>query len=450
MELHDGSTVAVIGGGPAGAFVSYFIKTFSRHLGITIQVDIYEPKDFSDQGAKGCNHCGGIVSESLIQFLATEGIRVPANVVMNAIDAYTLHTESGHVRLLTPLKEMRIAAIFRGGGPKRSKGQTNIPIESFDGYLLKLACQHGARHIQERVIKLGWDQSHPRVTTKSGISKTYDLLIGASGVNGTGVELYKSMNVTYQPPETSKTFINDIYLGTTLVERYVGNTMHVFLLNIPGINQGAIIPKGPFVTICFVAKEITNDLIDQFFAHPEIQNCLPPGWQRPKNRDACLCFPNTNTGNPINAYSDRFVMIGDCGVARLFKDGIGSAYRTAKACATTVVLRGVSKKDFQKYFQPACNQISIDNRIGHGVLAAFGLARKIGFIRYAILATASAEQNSEKNLRPMSMTLWDSFSGSAPYTEILFRAMLSPGMLLRFFWALIRGMFGARHTLPHV
>ena len=53
MQLNDGSTVAVIGGGPAGAFVSYFLKLFSRLLDIDIHVDIYEPKVFSSKGAKG-------------------------------------------------------------------------------------------------------------------------------------------------------------------------------------------------------------------------------------------------------------------------------------------------------------------------------------------------------------------------------------------------------------
>ena len=452
MELHNGSTVAVIGGGPAGSFVAYFLLHFSRHFDIDINVDIYEPKDFSSTGAKGCNHCGGIVSESLIQYMVMEGIKIPPEVIMNTIDAYALHTDTGHVHLQTPLEEMRIAAIFRGGGPKLSKEQTSLSVKSsvksFDRYLLELACQHGAKHIQERVQKLDWVAGRPCVTPKSGTIKTYDLLIGATGVNGTGHKLYKNLGVGYQPPLESKTFINDFYLGSDLVERYVGNTMHVFLLNIPGIDQGAIIPKGPFVTVCFVAKEITNELIDQFYAHPEIKNCLPPGWERPKNSNTCLCFPNTNTGNPVNLYADRFVMVGDGGVARLFKDGIGSAYRTAKACATTAVLRGISKQDFQKYYQPDCDKISLDNRIGHFVLAGFGLARKIGFVRYAILATAASEQGPGGNLRPMSMTLWDSFSGSASYTEIFVRAVLSPGMLVRFFLALLKGILGARYTSP--
>ena len=69
MELVDGSSVAVIGGGPSGSFFSYFALEFAARLDVDINIDIYEPKNFSKIGSSGCNHCGGIVSESLVQKL---------------------------------------------------------------------------------------------------------------------------------------------------------------------------------------------------------------------------------------------------------------------------------------------------------------------------------------------------------------------------------------------
>src|SRR3990170_2606668 len=73
LKLDSGSRVAVIGGGPAGSFFSYFLLDMARRLGIELQLDIYEPRDFSLPGPTGCNMCGGIVSESLVQALAIEG-----------------------------------------------------------------------------------------------------------------------------------------------------------------------------------------------------------------------------------------------------------------------------------------------------------------------------------------------------------------------------------------
>ena len=59
LQLDDGSQIAVMGGGPAGSFFSYFLLDMAERVGIDVQVDIYEPKDFSRPGPPGCNHCGG-------------------------------------------------------------------------------------------------------------------------------------------------------------------------------------------------------------------------------------------------------------------------------------------------------------------------------------------------------------------------------------------------------
>lgn len=437
MELSNGSTVAIIGGGPAGSFTAYFMLKMSQLLNVDLKIDIYEPKDFSSVGAKGCNHCGGVISESLIQFLATEGIHIPFDIIMNTIDSYVLHTEFGRVNLMTPLKEMRIATIFRGGGPTQTLGHEKILVRSFDGFLLELAGQKGARIIQERVIQTGWHGDRPQVVTKEGRVATYDLLVGATGVNGTGTKLYKNLNIGYEPPGESKTFINDFYLGTDMVEQYIGNKMHIFLLDIPGIQQGAIIPKGPFVTVCFVAEKVDELLIEAFYNHDEVKKCLPFDWRRAPNRKTCICLPSTNVKDPVAYYSDRVVFVGDCGVARLYKDGIGSAYRMAKACATTSVLWGISKTHFQEHYKPACQKISRDNQAGHLVLGGFSLARTRRAICATILAIASSEQGLKGEKRIMSMALWDAFSGSVSYRYIFVRSLSSPVFLLRFLGELL-------------
>ena len=80
LRLRSGSRVAVIGGGPAGSFFSYFLLQLAARTGIRIDLDLYEPRDFATPGPRGCNMCGGIVSESLVQSLATEGIHLPVEV----------------------------------------------------------------------------------------------------------------------------------------------------------------------------------------------------------------------------------------------------------------------------------------------------------------------------------------------------------------------------------
>ena len=41
LELSDGSRIAVIGGGPAGSFVSYFLLEMADRSGLEIDVEIF-------------------------------------------------------------------------------------------------------------------------------------------------------------------------------------------------------------------------------------------------------------------------------------------------------------------------------------------------------------------------------------------------------------------------
>src|SRR5512142_3109488 len=138
MPLPDNARIAVIGGGPAGSFFSYFALEMSQRLGTELAIDLYEPRDYTKPGPSGCNMCGGIVSETLVQALATEGINLPSTVVERGIDSYVLHMKEGTVSIETPLNEKRIAAVHRGAGPR---GMRESQWRSFDGYLLGLAEQ---------------------------------------------------------------------------------------------------------------------------------------------------------------------------------------------------------------------------------------------------------------------------------------------------------------------
>lgn len=71
--LDDGSKIAVIGGGPTGSFFSIFALKMARMIDKDLSVTIFEPKDFTKDGPGGCNRCGGIISELLVQTLAVAG-----------------------------------------------------------------------------------------------------------------------------------------------------------------------------------------------------------------------------------------------------------------------------------------------------------------------------------------------------------------------------------------
>jgi len=431
LQLDSGSRVAVIGGGPAGTFFSYFLLDMARRVGIDLQLDIYERKDFSVPGPGGCNMCGGIVSESLVQTLAAEGINLPSTVVERGIDSYVLHMDDGSVRIDTPLHEKRIAAVHRGAGPK---GIKELKWLSFDGHLLELAVGKGARVVRGLVDAVSSVDGRPHVKTKGGDAQAYDLLCVAVGVNSATLKLFEQPPIRYKPPRTTRTYIGEFYFGEEVVEKYLGSSMHVFLLNMSRLEFGALVPKGDFITLCMLGRDIDDHLVRSFLGTPEVQQCLPPGWHLPE--EFCHCSPRINVHRAAQPYGDRMVFIGDCGVTRLYKDGIGAAYRTAKAAATTALFEGISSESFKQHYGPICDAIHNDNRLGKLIFAFTRQIQRIQHDRRGVLRMVAQEQKN-KHVQPrMSMVLWDTFTGSAPYREIFLRT-LNPAFLGSFIRSIV-------------
>ncbi len=418
MELQEGSRVAIVGGGPAGTFTSYFLHEMADRVDLHLDIDIYEPQDFMRPGPAGCNHCGGIISESLVQLLATEGINLPASVVQRGLDSYVVHTEVDTVRIDTPLQEKRIATIHRGSGPLGSEPGT---YESFDKLLLDLAKEKGANHIPSRVKQIRLEDGRPVVTPKEGEERTYDLLIGAVGVNYNGLKLFEDLGLDLKKPKTTKTHVCEIHLGHDRVMEYLGNSMHVFLLDFPGVEFAALIPKGEYVTFCMLGDHIDPQMATDFLTSPVVAQCLPEDCDLSK--PACKCFPQINIGQARNSFADRIALVGDCGTSRLYKDGIGAAYRSAKACAITAVFQGIARTDFKRFYWPACRRIERDNGIGKAMFLSVKVFQRLAFLRSAVLRMTRHEQTSKLRRPAMSSVLWDMFTGSAPYRDILLRSM---------------------------
>jgi flavin-dependent dehydrogenase len=434
MRLADGSKVGVIGGGPAGSFFSYFLLEMAARMNLDIQVDIYEPRDFSRPAPHGCNMCGGIISESLVQYLAAEGINLPTTVVQRGIDSYMMHMDVGDRSIATPGQEKRIAAVHRGGGPRTIR---ECKWDSFDGYLLGLAVEMGAQVVPRRVRGVDWKNGRPQVDAPGGDPMTYDLLVVAVGVNTFALNLFKDASFNYQPPGITKTAIREYYVGMDTISQYMGYSMHVFLLDLPRLEFAALIPKGDYVTVCLLGKSIDHELLKEFLNTQQVKSCFPPDWNW--EDFACNCMPRINNRGVTHPYGDRVVFIGDCGVSRLYKDGIGAAYRTAKAAAKTALFHGISAEDFASQFMPACKAIENDNQIGKLIFIVVRLIQRFRFFQRGVLRMVSNEQQQDYRQQRMSAVLWDTFTGSAPYGEVLLRT-LHPAFLSGFLWNVIRSI----------
>jgi flavin-dependent dehydrogenase len=426
IKLEDGSRVGIIGGGPAGSFFSYFLLDIADRIGLDINIDIYEPRNFFFPSPMGCNMCGGIISESLVQNLATEGINLPPEIVQRGIDSYTLHTNEGSVEIGTPLQEKRIAAVHRGCGPKDVK---ETKWGSFDGFLQVLVLEKGANLIQSRVENVQFQNGLPEIIQTSKESNPYDLVVVAVGINSNLLNKFPGLSTGYKPPKRTKTLIREFYLGEETIAKNLGNSMHVFLMDIPGLEFAAIIPKGDYVTLCMLGRGLGKELLGKFLKSPDVIKVMPEVLL--SKMESCQCSPSINISGALRPYSDRMVYIGDSGVTRLYKDGIGAAYRTAKAAANTVVFEGITSKDFHKYYWPVCRKINQDNFVGQIVFMVNKLNQKISLTRSTILRMVREEQQSDHSEKYMSLILWDMFTGSSPYISI-FLIGINPVFLFRF------------------
>jgi flavin-dependent dehydrogenase len=436
LSLEDGARVAVVGGGPAGSFFAHFLLTLAAEINLDISVDIWEPRSFTRSGPGGCNHCGGIVSESLVQILAAEGINLPLDVVQRGIESYVIHMDVGSVRIACPAGERRIAALYRGNGPRTGEAS---PWESFDGFLQKMAVRDGARLVRSLVTGIEWRRGIPHLLEAGGATTPYELVCVASGVNSNLASCLERAGIRLGLPETMRTYICEFRSDPETIQQILGDSMHVFLLAIPRLEFAALIPKGEFVTMCLLGENVDQELVDTFLRAPEVTSCFSVD----STPCVCACSPLINIRGPRRPYADRLVLVGDSGVTRLYKDGIGAALRTAKAAAETAVFQGISAEDFGSHYGPICHKIALDNAIGKFMFSVTRGFKHARFSRRAIARMSMTEQAHEASAKRLSSVLWNMFTGSAPYREIL-NDTLHPAFLSGMAWHLVRGAVSTR------
>ncbi len=435
FRLEDGSKIAVIGGGPGGSFFTYFALDYAADLGIDIKIDIYEPKNFNCPGAKGCNFCGGLVSESLIQSLSNDGVMLSSKVIRREIESYTFHLEQGSTVIETPFSEQRIAAMFRGIGPLESNERDG---ESFDNFLLELCKDSGARVIRERITDAIRTTNGIVLKTRNEPQTRYDLVVGAVGLNAKNLDIFKSICPSYKPPETTKTYISEFKMDSEVIDKHFGNSMHVFLLNLPHIKFGALIPKGHFVTLVLLGNDINKEIVSSFLNSDEVRKLFPPQILLDEITP-CKCFPSINVKGAKMTYDNRVVLVGDSASSKLYKNGIGAAYITGKAAANTAIYKGISAAAFKRNYQPVCRELDRDNMLGKLIFSISGIIQKSHLLKSAMLGMVIREQGKKDQKPRMSAILWDTFTGSATYRNIFLR-FLNPMLLIPLIWSITKNL----------
>jgi flavin-dependent dehydrogenase len=418
--LENGSHIAVIGGGPTGSFFSIFALKMSRMIEKDIQLTIYEPKDFTKDGPRGCNRCGGVISELLVQTLAVEGINLPDSLVQRGINSYKLHTNLGSVFIETPTHEKTIATIYRGGGPKGIIGKDK---ESFDRFLLNLAIKEGAMHQPVKIDRIEYKNGKPVLFAQDQKIQDADLVVGAIGIKSQTTKLFEEIGFGYKRPETVTAAIAEMGMDKTMISEYFGSSVQLFLLPIKDIKFAAMIPKGTYVTICILGKNMDVHTANRFLDHPIVKSVLP--FNLISNID-CRCLPKMNVKAPKIPFADRMVICGDAGSTRLFKDGLGAAYIMGKAAAKTAIFEGISREHFLKSYYPVYKSIVLDNLYGRLLFSATDLFKKNKTLTKSMLNVVIKEQMDPTYPKRLSSILWDMFTGNERYKKIFGRTVSFP------------------------
>jgi len=156
----------------------------------------------------------------------------------------------------------------------------------------------------------------------------------------------------------------------------------------------------------------------------------------------CHCSPSLSIKGARKPYANRLLCVGDCSVSRLYKDGIGAAYRAAKAASVAVVHEGVSEDSLKAHYWPTLRKIARDNTYGHIIFTVTKLIQRMAVLRRGVLRMVRREQQHPERPQRMSLVLWDTFTGSAPYKDVFLRT-LDPRFFLVFLSDILVSMVGA-------
>ncbi len=427
LRLRNGDRVVVVGGGPAGSFAALHLLAAARQAGLACQVDIYEPRDFFTPGAsRNCKGCAGVLSAGALQRMASLGLTIPSEVIQSELRVYQLHVAGQMTTIEQPVAGRRILSVYRGAGPRR---RTGPPPASFDGFLLGQAIDAGARVIRARVRKVSWE-GRPVVHTDGG-SDAADLLVLATGVNSRS-PLDESFG--YRPP-SSEVMVQD---EIPRPDNWPEDTVVGFFGQPPGLLFGALVPKGEYLNVSLLwrgrgaggggaAKGVAGALQQFYAAHaPVLRHFFPAD-----PPSLCGCNPRILTGPAAVYYGDRWVSVGDAAASHLFKDGINSAFLTARAAMTTAVTAGIGREDFRSAYAPVCRSIAVDNRYGAVLYSVTSRLLGLPRVARAFSGAVHAEEGLGFGRQFHARLLWGMLTGDEPYAR-LFRLALAPRGLAAF------------------
>jgi hypothetical protein len=201
------------------------------------------------------------------------------------------------------------------------------------------------------------------------------------------------------------------------------------------------------VTLVLLGEDIDKEVVQGFIDSEQVRSCFPKDFPIERAMP-CKCYPFINVKQGSHPYADRVVLIGDSASSKLYKNGIGAAFTTGKAAASTAVFEGISEAQFEKYYASVCGGLDRDNKAGKFIFWVTRIIQKSAVLKRGVLEQVRKEQENPGSPQSLSTALWDTFTGSAGYIDILKR-FLRPGLLASLLFSILRSNISSHNTYHH-
>lgn len=397
------NTVAIIGGGPAGAACAIKLAQLAKAKGLELNLVLYERKDFT----RHHNQCVGVLSPPILEIMERElKITLPPGLIKSEIPGYELHTDQESIFLTN----------YR---PTHTPTYSLRRVE-FDKHLLECVRQNGVKVVNSRVTDLEFcrDATHDtvRIFSESDYLEAA-VVVGAFGLDREMLTRWsEATGGRYRPPrKIIKTFVTRMDFPGSLPDRLPDNRIHAFLpASVRNIEFGAITVKDDHLVVNIAGEHSHSLDLAEFLALAKVK-ALVPDFDLRALPIFCGSFPAAPAKNP---YGDRYVTVGDTtGWLRPLKGkGINLAIITGIRAAEVMMSEGIARKNLTKY-EELCSEFISDLAYGFFVRLLLRPALRTGLLNLII-------RRAKKDPRFYRM-LYDAVSAEATYKTIL-RNFISP------------------------
>lgn len=465
LELKDKDRVAVLGGGPAGAFFAIFLLRLAKKAHLDICVTIIDRRMVKEPGRplqelKGCNFCAGIISPRLQKKLTENRIRISPDIICEKFTHIWIHGLWKNFPLRVPLGQ-GIFSVFRGTLPPDREGM----IQGLDGFLLKKAIELGANIVTGEAKSIDYTQAHkPRLKITSPLGDMFFMesefaciCKGVGPISGEKCKKdsfsgsYQRINPLFVPAKTRPALIFELKPGSPYLKKYMNKELYIMVSGSKKLDLEhiALIPKKDYLTVSLVGKSIDNasfpedigPIIKIFLSLPRIQKILPALGNSPV---VCTCCPSMAVAPARVPFSDRIALAGDAMGARLYRDGLFSSFISAKALAQTIIHKGVDKKSLSRGYGWVTRWLKTDNQYAKLVMGLIQRILKSPILNRILYQTFATEMKfKKKDQWPLGNVLWKVGSGAADYKEI-FRDLIR----LPVFLSIWTGVFKTARNIP--